>query len=234
MITLPSDEAHVWRIELDVAPEHIERAMAILSEDERARANRFRGRQLQTRFARARGAVREILSRYLSCDPARLQFRYGERGKPSLEGGGGIEFNVSHSGELALCAVTRGRAVGVDVETVRADKPLERLAKRFFSAGEAAALDRLAPEERVQAFFQCWTFKEAYIKARGEGLAIPLDRFEVTWSGDSADAHLCVAGDAAESDRWVLRRLKIDAGFAAALATEANYELRITNYDGLD
>jgi len=232
-IRIGDDEVHLWRIELNASDAAIETMVATLTEDERTRAHRFRARIHQTRFIQARGALRAILSRYVSCEPDDLQFIYGLRGKPSLGGAhaaSGIRFNLSHSGGLALCAVTRLREVGVDVEVLRADKPLIRLAERFFASSEIAALRGLSQERLTAAFFQCWTLKEAYIKARGDGLSIPLNAFEVTWADDFSSATLQVPGNVSEGERWTLTPLPVDDGCAAGLAVEGG-QVRVTNYE---
>src|SRR5207245_6672996 len=169
--------------------------LRLLSNEERARAERFRSSRARTEFIVARAGLRSILSRYLDVGPAGMQFRYAAQGKPCLafvEEQAPLHFNVSHSHGLAVYAVTTGCDVGVDVEKVRASVATERIARRYFSEREVADFLRVQPEQRCRAFFNCWTRKEAYLKARGSGLAAPLDQFDVTLT-PGQPAKLCEA-----------------------------------------
>lgn len=214
---------HVWRIALAVPDaEQAERAAA-LSPDERERAARFHFERDRRRWMAARGAVRAVLAGYVGVPAASLTFRVGPHGKPALDGAAaraGLDFNVSHSGDLALCAVTRARAVGVDVEAVRPEFATDEVARRFFAPGEVAALEALPPDERVEAFFACWTRKEAYIKARGSGIALGLDRFEVALAPGRPAVLLATRDEPAAAARWQLFALAPGEGYAGALATD--------------
>lgn len=219
--TLATGEVHVWLAELDVLPATTLRGH--LSPDEVARADRFRFTRDRQRFIGARGLLRELLGRYLDVDPAALCFAYGPRGKPSLAGDGGperVRFNVSHSGGLALLAFARERELGVDVELERPVPEAESIAERYFSPREGAELGRLPPAERPQAFFRCWTRKEAFIKATGDGLSRPLDAFDVTLAPREAARLLRVEGKPEEAARWWMEGLEPAEGFAGALAVE--------------
>lgn len=215
-LDLPEGEVHVWRVDLTV-PAGAE-GLASLSPDERERAERLRFAVHRRRFVRARAALRSILARYAGADPAALAFRYGEHGKPALAGQG-PGFNLSHSEDVALCAVAAVRILGVDVEW--AARPVEHLtlAERFFAPGEVAALRAVPSEDVPAAFFACWTRKEAYVKATGLGLSLPLHGFEVSLA-PVAEPSLTVLGDPEETSRWSLRALDAGTGFAAALAAE--------------
>jgi len=196
-----------------------------LTLDERARARRFRFPRDRDRFIVARGVLRAILGRYLGVDPGRLRFRYSPYGKPALAGpfeDEGIRFNLAHSQGIALYAVSRGREVGIDVEYVRADLADERIAERFFSPREVATLRAVPAEQRREAFFHCWTRKEAYVKARGEGLSLPLDQFDVSLAPGEPAALLSTPGDPPEVTRWSLQALNPGPGYVAALAVEGN------------
>jgi 4'-phosphopantetheinyl transferase len=202
--------------------EQAERA-AVLAPDERARASRFHFERDRRRWTAARGAVRAVLAGYADVPAASLTFRVGQHGKPALDGPAGrtgLDFNVSHSGDLALCAVTRGRAVGVDVEAVRPDFATGEVARRFFAPAEVAALEALLPRERVEAFFACWTRKEAYIKARGIGIALGLDRFEVSLAPDRPATLLATRHEPAAAAHWRLVALAPGNGYAGALVTD--------------
>jgi len=236
--TLSIDEGvvHVWRAPLDPPEMTVARLAETLSEDERQRANRFVFERDRRRFTVARGVLRSLLARYLGSSPDRLRFSYGPFGKPGLAEGSGtgpLCFNASHSGDLALYAVTVGREVGVDVERIRSNFALEQVAERFFSPREVAALRDLAPENRPLGFFNCWTRKEAYIKARGAGLSLPLDRFDVSLAPGEPAALLTTLDDPGEASRWSLRALSLESGTVAALAVTAPLgELRCWQWTG--
>ena len=221
-IRMEEQDVHVWRAGLEASPE-VETLAAALSADEQQRAARFRVPQARTRFTAARSILRDILGRYLDCAPSQVRFHYREHGKPCLAPGAfadDLRFNLSHSHGLALFVVSCAREVGIDLERIRPDRDHERLAGRFFSPWEAAALRDLAPGNRVDAFFRCWTRKEAYLKARGEGLAIPLATFSVSLAPGEPAALVSVAGDDREVTRWWLSSIDPGLGFAAALAVE--------------
>jgi 4'-phosphopantetheinyl transferase len=214
---------HVWRAALDNYPSQIAGLLCTLSEDEQARAERFHFQIDRERFIVARGALREILGVYLNSAPKSVSFRYGAQGKPALarkSGRNAIHFNVSHSHGVALYAVTRGREVGIDLEFVRENLEVEQLAERFFSQREMAMLQALPVALRQHAFFLCWTRKEAYIKAKGEGLSLPLDQFDVSLIPGEPAALLRTQADPDEARRWSLQELSIDPGYVAALAVE--------------
>ena len=213
-------EVHVWRARLDQDEATLLRLARLLSADERARARKFYFRRDRDHFVAARGALRTILGRYAATPPELLCFSYNEYGKPALSGGGPLRFNASHSNGVALYAVTAGREVGVDLEFVRADFAGVEIAESFFSRREVSALRALPPGALTDAFFDCWTRKEAYIKARGEGLSHPLERFTVSLAPGEPAALLCTDDDPREAARWSLVRLPPGEGFRAALAVE--------------
>jgi 4'-phosphopantetheinyl transferase len=218
---LSEDEVHVWTVALERPESDVRRMARLLSADETERAERFRIERVRRRFVVCRGALRLILARYTGDAPDRLRFAYGAHGKPGLapSPGSDLRFNVSHSDGIALCAVARGREIGVDVERLRPLPRAERIAERFFSLPERAALRGLPEEQRLEAFFTCWTRKEAYIKARGDGLAHPLDQFVVSVVS-SEPARLSAVGDrdAREVAGWSLDGLPAEPGYVAALA----------------
>jgi 4'-phosphopantetheinyl transferase len=196
-----------------------------LDSAELRRAKRYRFERDRRRFIAARGLLREVLSRYVGVEPGQLCFCYGPQGKPQLveeRGADALRFNVSHAHELALLAVTRGREIGVDLEYVRPDLADIGIVERFFSPRETAALRLLPAAEQSEAFFNCWTRKEAYVKARGGGLSVPLDQFDVSLGPDEPAALLRTRGDAQEASRWSLRRLEPGPGYVGALAVEGH------------
>ncbi len=222
-LVLRHNEVHVWRADLEAEAARVQNLRAMLSPDEVARADCFRFQPDQERFIIARGLLRVILGRYLELEPGQLHFSYSSYGKPALTNGVGQEifnFNMSHSHQLALYAVTRGRKIGVDLENIRTDFACEEIAERFFAPAEKTRLRAIVPEMKHEAFFNGWTRKEAYIKARGQGLAFPLHQFEVSLTPGEPAALLDVAGDFFETSRWTLRELEPGPDYAAALAVE--------------
>ena len=210
---LRENEVHVWRAALDVSPEELEKLACFLSEAEQARARRYIVESARVHFAAARGILRDILSRYLGLPPAEIRFTYGKSGKPALA------WEINPSG-FALYAVTSGRETGIDIEKVRPEPSASQIAERFFSPCEAAALRELPPELVPAGFFLCWTRKEAYIKACGEGLYMNLKNFDVSLTPGEPAKLLAVRDDAPEASRWSLMDLKPHPHYTAALAVE--------------
>lgn len=224
-LTLASDEVHVWRVGLDLRLSQVQNLLQTLTEDERSRAERFYFVRDRHHFIVARGALRAILSRYLNCEPGQIRFCYNQQGKPALVrewGGDWLRFNVSHARGLALVAVTRDREIGVDVEYIRPDLANEQIAEQFFSPREVAQLRALPPALQPEAFFNCWTRKEAYIKAQGMGLSLLLDQFDVSLVPGEPAALLSTRGDPREASRWSLRELMPGPGYIAALAVKGH------------
>lgn len=221
-IVLDDDEAHVWRADLHREPSTVRSFFDLLAPDEKQRANRFHFEKDRTHFVVARGVLRRLLARYLDADPALLRFTYNRFGKPALAHDANdppLNFNLSHAHGLALYALTRGREIGLDVEFIRPEFAGLEIAERFFSPAEVAALRALPAHWQTEAFFNCWTRKEAYIKARGEGLSHPLDSFTVSLA-PGQPATLLSADDPHEASRWSLAEIKPATGYAAALVIE--------------
>ena len=228
-LSLQAGQVDVWRICLEQDGEILDRFRRTLSPEELDRAGRFRFERLQRHFVLSRGFLRYVLGRYLAVEPSSLRFAYNDYGKPSLAGEESLQFNMSHSHEIGLVAVTRGVAVGVDVEHIRADFASEDIATRFFSALEVETFSSLPSEERVAAFFRCWSRKEAYIKAIGKGLSQPLDGFDVTLAPFDP-AKLLRAGEE-DKLQWTLSDLDVGTDYASALAVEGTIsELRLLQY----
>lgn len=231
--SLSDDEVHVWRAWLDVSASRLQRLLATLSADERQRHGRFHFQKDRDHFAVGRGFLRTTLSRYLKLEPAQLNFVYGQQGKPALTTGAGdrpgahvqshdaLRFNLSHSGGIALLAIATGRDVGVDVEFMSAQVTTDEVAERFFSPHEVATLRTLPREIRRTAFFKCWTRKEAFIKAKGGGLSIPLDQFDVAFAPAQTPALLRTQWNPREASCWSMFDLNVEAAdYAAALVVE--------------
>ena len=219
-IALPKDEVHLWQVDLAVVAKAQQRWEEILSADESVRAARFHFAQDRQYFTATRALLRMILGAYMDSDPRKLVFHYSEKEKPSLAPAHSVstlEFNVSHSGGMALLAFSRERLLGVDVEQLRVDFDHAAIARRFFSEQERHQLAELAPGERFHGFFRCWTRKEAYIKAQGAGLSLPLDQFDVSLRPGEKNALLATRPDPAEAAQWSLREVPVRDGYIAAL-----------------
>jgi 4'-phosphopantetheinyl transferase len=235
-LLLRRNEVHVWRAALDVPESDVRRLGSTLAGDERQRAERFVFQRDRTHFVVARGLLRVLLGRYLEHDPQRLRFVYGTYGKPELatvSGGTDLRFNVSHSHGLALYAVTRQRDIGVDVEGIRPEVAQETIAEHFFSPREVAVLRALPATLQATAFFACWTRKEAYIKARGDGLSLPLDQFVVSLAPGESAALLYTGWDPQEAARWALQNLAPGPGYMAAVAV-AGHDWQLTCWEGIE
>jgi len=219
------DEIHVWRQKLNSEFAGVELFGRTLSADELQRAGRFRFDAGRNEYIVACGTLRVLLGAYLNIPPRQLLFTYSKYGRPSLVNdspASDINFNVSHSGGVALFAFVRGRRIGIDVECVRRDFETSEIAERFFSTAERAALRDLPQEQRHEAFFRCWTRKEAYIKALGEGLSHPLDQFDVSLAPEVPAILLATRPDAQEVRRWKLWDIEVPGDYAAALAAETD------------
>lgn len=215
------NEVHVWRARLDVAWSWtMDEALTL---EDRARADRFRFESDRRKFCVARSSLRTILGRYLKIKPGRLQMETGEYGKPFFKNRRetlGLRFNLSHSNQLALIAVTRDREVGVDIEYMRGDFVTDEVATHFFSPAEVAQFQTVPGELKTRSFFNCWTRKEAYIKARGEGMYCPLDQFDVSLMPGERARLLASRVDSGESNRWSFEELHPGAEYAATVAFE--------------
>jgi 4'-phosphopantetheinyl transferase len=211
---------HLWIVRLEAFEDNFERCLAWLSPEETVRAGRFYFPRHRRAFVLGRAALRALVAGYLGMDAAEVGFVYGPQGKPALESSDAcsLRFNASNSGNLAAYAFTSGCDIGVDVEQHRALTDLENIARRFFSPEEAAELLDLAASEKTAAFFRCWTRKEAYIKALGGGLSIPLDSFRVTLRPGDAARLVSSAGGADEARGWTIHEFDPGPGYAGAIA----------------
>ncbi len=218
---LAADEVHVWAVPLDPPGLDWRQAALALVGDEQQRAARFRVERVARRFVAARAALRAILARYLDAAPSAIAFQYGALGKPTLDPTrhpDPVHFNLTHSHELALVAVTRLGPVGVDVEHARQLRNAEAMARRFFAAKEVATFLDLAESDQLGGFFRCWTRKEAYLKAQGLGIGQPLDRFEVSLVPGDAARLLHVVDDPHEATCWHMDELLPADDYVGALA----------------
>lgn len=216
---LDAGEVHVWALDLAVAPERLPELERLLAPDERARASRFRFARHRRRYMASWAAVRRLLGAYTAGEAESLAFTYGPKGKPELADDPDLRFNLSHSEELALVAVSRGGAVGIDIEHLRPLPDADEIAQRFFSRREVDCYLAQPAELRQRAFYSCWTRKEAFVKALGEGLFLSLDRFDVSLAPDQPARILAIDGSADEASGWGLTSIEPEEGFVGALAT---------------
>jgi len=222
-LIVADNEVHVWRAQLELPSSQGQWLRGLLTGDELDRANRFSFEMDRQRFIAARGILRSILSRYIPIYPGHLRFYYDQYGKPFLDPEFSsylLNFNLSHSGSMALYAITRNMEVGVDVERVRSDFEYEEIAERFFSANEVAILRTIPTEKKLEAFYDCWTRKEAYIKAHGKGLSLPLDSFDVSFAPGEPPMLLITKDEPQECSLWTLLELRPGLGYIGALAVK--------------
>ena len=216
-------QVHLWIVRLEASEENFARALACLAPEETARFQRFHFEKHRRAFALGRAALRELLGSYVGMEPAAVRFEYGPQGKPALAGALTsdaclLRFNVSNSGNLAAYAFTMGCEIGVDIEQHRALHDFENIARRFFSPEETAELLELPEEEKTEAFFHCWSRKEAYIKAMGGGLSIPLDSFRVTLRPGDAARMVSLDGSADAARGWSMHDFDPAPECAGAIA----------------
>ena len=217
-------KVHLWRVSCKSVQEYCGSLEPLLSSDEVTRANHFRFSKDRERFIVARGMLRIILSRYLECTPCEVDFCYGHHGKPALaqESKDSLHFNLSHSEEIILYGIATDREIGVDIECIREDIPVMQIAAHFFSSREYAELCALPAQARAAAFFACWTGKEAYTKAVGQGLSLQLDDFGVPVAPNEQPVVRRVTQGASD---WSLHQFMPVPGYVAAVAAEGQYTL---------
>ncbi len=221
----PAGRVDVWRLGLDER-ETAGSEVSILSPDEIARASRFHFKKDRLHFTRCRSSLRQLLAGYLQIPAADVRFEYLPGGKPRLvaeQNPRALQFNVSHSANMALIAVGSERRLGVDIEKIRDDVDTNSLAERFFSLRERAGLQALPDRLRVQGFFACWTRKEAFLKATGDGLSFPLADFSVTTHPDLDPALEEIRGNTETRKRWFLTDVNVVDGYRATVAGEGAF-----------
>lgn len=221
---LEGNAVHVWFGNLETMGGRSSELAGLLSDDELSRMQRFKFDPDRTAFACARGMMRTILGMYLEVAPRELRFAYSESGKPRLSGPlthSPLQFNLSHTSGAVLMALCRGRQIGIDIERIREGVDVDDIAKRFFSSAEQAELRLFAnAKSRTQAFFHCWTRKEALLKATAQGLTFPLSRFDVSVDPEKWQVDLITRPDANEADRWSIARVELPCEYAGAIAVE--------------
>lgn len=220
-MSLPKDEVHVWRASLDLRQSQVSDLQKILNRDEMDRAGRFRFPEDGKRFIITRGLLRTILGFYLDVSPEELRFFQNFWGKPGLipEGDGeALTFNVSHSSRLGLFAVCRGREIGIDLERIRADLSWREVARHFFSKKENAILESLPGILRRKTFFKIWICREAYLKARGEGLESLILQTDFSLASSRQEFCLTAPDDYQGISNWLFREFTPAPGYVAAVA----------------
>ncbi len=224
-IKLSPQQVHVWRVGLDRNSEEIHQFRAMLSQDERKRADRFHFEPDRNRFIVGRGRLRSLLADYLQVAPEGIEFQYSAKGKPMLANiEQNLHFNLSHSGGLALYAIA-SEPVGIDLEQIRSLSDAEQLAKRFFMPAEAEAIAALPMAQKQAAFLNAWTRKEAYLKATGDGLA-GLDEVEVSLIPGMPATLLRIKGNSELASQWFISELHPHPDYVAAVAiTGQNWQL---------
>lgn len=217
-------DVHVWATELDAGPAVVDSYLRLLSPDEIARARRFRFDRDRDRYVVGRGWLRALLASYLGVEPSSLRFSYSRYGKPDLlQPSRPLSFNLSHSGGFAVGAVCPGAEIGVDVELLQPEPARERVPEHFFSPDEVRTLRSLPEAQQSEAFFRCWTRKEAFIKARGDGMSLALDSFDVTLRAEDSPRLLRTAWDAGEAACWTLHDVSDSfPGYVASLAVRGS------------
>ncbi|WP_321473468.1 4'-phosphopantetheinyl transferase superfamily protein [uncultured Paludibaculum sp.] len=215
---LPDRVVQLWTVRLLVSEEALARLYPLLTKDEKSRAKGFSFLHLQQSFVLTRGVLRMLLGSYADMAPHAVPLAYGPCGKPTIAIPNHIDFNLSHSGTLAVFAFTNGLEIGIDLEQIRPFSDIQDLASRFFCADEVIELQNVPPPDRERAFFLCWTRKEAYLKAIGDGLATPLDGFAVALKPDDPARLLHVGYDPKAAEAWTLHNLELSPGYAGALA----------------
>lgn len=234
LLSLFGTSIHLWVVDLHADRAQIQRSLDGLSPDERVRADGFKRACDRRRFIMARARLRQILGRYVDESPDRLRFGHSEHGKPGIVAPpSDLTFNISHSDDLAVLGFSRSRKLGVDVEWIRPDIDVEGIAQTFFSASEIAQHRELPSALRPEAFYRCWCCKEAFVKARGEGLSLRLADFDVLVSPTEPARIVATRPDVAEARGWTLRAFQPREGCWAALAVEApSVDLTILDGNG--
>ena len=225
-IAIASPDVDIWAFALDEPAAIVESWSALLSGDERIRADRFVFRRDRSRWIVARGVLRHLLARYCGVEPSAMAFRYARAGKPWIAhagiGDAFVTFNLAHSHDRALVAVARDREVGVDLERVRDDFDPMPIARRFFFGSELAAIEAAAPRSHREAFFRHWTAKEAVLKASGAGLSLALDSFGVSFEAEGTIARVRASGATTLDEKLIVRMLPLALEWHGAVAASGN------------
>ncbi len=221
---------HLWLVSVNAMKTQLDNLWYMLSDKEMKRAKRFCFEKDQKRFIVARGMLRTILSQYCNDEPDEHQFKYNRYGKPYLIENDWLYFNVSHSGDKVLYGVAREREIGVDIENIKPRENAQQIVERYFSDDEKSQFSNLPDYMKKRAFFNCWTRKEAYIKAQGKGMSLPLDEFSVSFIPGEPTCLLETQHDFQEKDRWTLKEVIVEGDYVAAAAVEG-HNLHFKNWE---
>ena len=223
-LKLLDNEAHLWLVNLKIATEELEQLTNTLSTDERVRADRFKFEEHRNRFIAARGYLRQILSSYLQ-KPSKGKgdsriiptFEYSDRGKPKLPNTN-LQFNVSHSQDIALYSITKNNLIGIDIEYLRSNVECSKIAERFFNGIEYRIINNLSQDKQARTFFQFWTMKEAYLKATGEGLGGGLETVKIELNCNLEAEVKAIANNEVKSNNWFFESFIPQKDFVASVA----------------
>lgn len=223
-LSLSRGEVHLWKVDLLKPPRPFHYYKDIISEAEATRAARFYFEKDQRQFIVGRASLRELLGQYLTQEPRSIQFTFSEFGKPFFPNIQELQFNISHSGGLALMGFTIQAQIGVDLEKIKPKLEIEQIASRFFAEKEKNTLLQLPVDRQAVSFYQCWTSKEAFIKAHGQGLSLPLDQFEVEVHPDQPAALKAVHWEPKLVDSWDLHGFIPAENFVGAVVCDRKIE----------
>jgi 4'-phosphopantetheinyl transferase len=219
-LILSEDDVHIWRADLEI-DEYAQRSfLTLLSPDEKNRAQKFRFARDSRNFIAARGILRSLIGRYLAINPAQVSIQYSKFGKPCIANNNFLQFNISHSQNLALLAFTKRFTIGIDVEFVNPEIEAKDIAVNFFAKNEIVSLHALPEKQQALGFFNCWTRKEAFIKAVGEGLSFPLDKFEVSLEPGKPAKLLATDWDPKAISKWSMYSMSPGENFVGCLVIE--------------
>lgn len=222
---LADSDIHVWCASLKLPPQDLDELFQLLSSDEKTRAERFYFERDRNRFIAGRGLLRTIISRYLEMEASQMEFVYGDHGKPALKlapQNKAFEFNLSHSKDLALYIFNWNRKIGIDVEYVHPRPDVDDFARQFFSPRESAFVNALSGKQKEDAFFKIWTCKEAFLKANGNGLTLPINQVEISLEAEGLVMLKSIGGNKAQVTHWHLEIFNPVPGYQAALAVKGH------------
>lgn len=224
----------VWAFNLRASAACLAHCSQTLCPIEAARAARFVHAVSRDDFVVAHGVLRHLLARYTGAQPGDLKFSVDPNGKPALDAPAGdgclVSFNLTHSHGRALIAVSDGRAVGIDLEKIKADVKAVPIARRYFARAELAAVEAAPVPLQPDTFFRYWVAKEALLKGQGIGLRFPIDEFEVQFDERALSARIGISKPSRLSSDWTVKMLPVESGWAGALAVRGtDWSLRPQN-----
>lgn len=231
--SIQNDEAHLWRVAIDQHQDQYAAYRKLLTQEELVRADQYRFEKHRICYVVARAVLRLLVGKYIEVDPRDVVFSYIKNGKPLVVNQKGIQFNVSHSENYILIGFVKDYDLGVDVEYTKQPIEVQTIAASFFSKEEVAMLVSLAEEYQTQAFYNCWTRKEAFIKALGDGLSFPLDQFVVSMDSTKVATLLETKWNQKEKQKWSLKSIEVDRDYIGALAAKGQiHKMELLEYKG--